>query len=268
METIIEDIFNVLEGFRTDDTNWEEYRYYDIFLAEQLAYLKKKESETLPKVIIGSFNDNNTDDMDYVVNEDGFIMEFDGIQTAKEYVSNNFSPDEARYMVFHRSLGKCFRCGSNLYPSIIAGYTSQCFHCDEDFFSMEQDTHSVSSDVLTAAAPQTIYLCPEVDGKWSATMDTEPPTPAYIRLTEEGQYPVNVYFWRFDLMGSSMLVSRTYADRESLLTCLNELGKSYLPIRSLWSFQSEHCSEGIRTLFDRADTRRYKLAQENTENFT
>lgn len=32
---------------------------------------------------------------------------------------------------------KCPKCGRNLYPSQIDGYTYQCFHCDEDFYDIE-----------------------------------------------------------------------------------------------------------------------------------
>lgn len=32
---------------------------------------------------------------------------------------------------------KCPHCGRILYPSQVDGYTYQCFHCDEDFYSIE-----------------------------------------------------------------------------------------------------------------------------------
>ena len=32
---------------------------------------------------------------------------------------------------------KCPKCGRNLYPSTVEGYTYQCFHCDEDFYAIE-----------------------------------------------------------------------------------------------------------------------------------
>lgn len=38
------------------------------------------------------------------------------------------------------SIGTCRRCGGLLFPSIVDGYTSQCFDCDEDFYSIEQET--------------------------------------------------------------------------------------------------------------------------------
>lgn len=38
------------------------------------------------------------------------------------------------------SIGICRRCGGLLFPSIVSGYTSQCFVCDEDFYSFEQET--------------------------------------------------------------------------------------------------------------------------------
>ena len=32
---------------------------------------------------------------------------------------------------------KCPKCGRNLYPSTVEGYAYQCFHCDEDFYTIE-----------------------------------------------------------------------------------------------------------------------------------
>jgi hypothetical protein len=42
-------------------------------------------------------------------------------------------------MVFRKSVGTCFRCGDPLFLSDIPEYTCQCFRCDEDFYSIEQD---------------------------------------------------------------------------------------------------------------------------------
>lgn len=47
--------------------------------------------------------------------------------------------DEMEDMVFRKSVGTCFRCGDPLFLSDIPEYTCQCFRCDEDFYSIEQD---------------------------------------------------------------------------------------------------------------------------------
>ena len=54
-------------------------------------------------------------------------------------LSDGSSDDEMEDMVFRKSVGTCFRCGDPLFLSDIPEYTCQCFRCDEDFYSIEQD---------------------------------------------------------------------------------------------------------------------------------
>ena len=74
---------------------------------------------------------------DYLTDEDGGVIIFDDMNTAeqaaKEKGFNEYS--------IVKSIGNCFRCNSPLFPSDIEGYTSQCFDCDEDFYSIEQKTY-------------------------------------------------------------------------------------------------------------------------------
>ncbi len=45
------------------------------------------------------------------------------------------------YCFVEERIGTCFRCGSPLFPSLIDGYKSQCYECDEDFYECEQETY-------------------------------------------------------------------------------------------------------------------------------
>lgn len=59
---------------------------------------------------------------------------------ACRYIYNAIvTEDEMEDMVFRKSVGTCFRCGDPLFLSDIPEYTCQCFRCDEDFYSIEQD---------------------------------------------------------------------------------------------------------------------------------
>lgn len=65
---------------------------------------------------------------------------FAGVEAAKVYLrEHGVTEDEMEDMVFRKSVGTCFRCGDPLFLSDIPEYTCQCFRCDEDFYSIEQD---------------------------------------------------------------------------------------------------------------------------------
>lgn len=77
--------------------------------------------------------------LDYMMNNDGAYKIFDDMDAAKKFLTEKgYSQEDMDELVFIESIGTCFRCGSPLFPSQIEGYTSQCFTCDEDFFSFEQ----------------------------------------------------------------------------------------------------------------------------------
>lgn len=92
----------------------------------------------MSKVIVGRIVLNG---LEWLAAEDGTIRLFDSVEAAKKFLlENEISDEEMEHAVFRESIGTCFRCGSPLFPSQIEGYTSQCFNCDEDFFSFEQET--------------------------------------------------------------------------------------------------------------------------------
>lgn len=83
-------------------------------------------------------------DSDLYCNEDGCPIVFRSRSQAVERLKRDGVTDEQMSnMWFISSIGVCRRCGSLLFPSFLPGYTSQCFNCDEDFYSFEQDTKTV-----------------------------------------------------------------------------------------------------------------------------
>lgn len=97
----------------------------------------------MKKVIIGRpINDISLNGLEYILDDEGEIRYFDSIDEAKALLREHGYDDEDMedYLVFKESEDRtCFRCGSPLFKSDIAGYTYQCFHCDEDFYAFEQE---------------------------------------------------------------------------------------------------------------------------------
>ena len=91
-------------------------------------------------VIIGRpINGISLNGLEYAQNDDGEILIFDDRKKAENFLLDSGVIEyDLWYFTFVESIGTCFRCGSPLFPSDIEGYTSQCFHCDEDFYSFEQ----------------------------------------------------------------------------------------------------------------------------------
>lgn len=76
----------------------------------------------------------------YLKNDADEVIFFAGVEAAKVYLrEHGVTEDEMEDMVFRKSVGTCFRCGDPLFLSDIPEYTCQCFRCDEDFYSIEQD---------------------------------------------------------------------------------------------------------------------------------
>lgn len=115
----------------------------------------------MSKVIVGRHvNGITLNDLEWLQNEDGSIRIFDSEDHAKGFLRSEMVTDEEmEWLVFRRSIGICKRCGSPLFPSQIEGYTSQCFTCDEDFFSFEQVMDEVKDTIAAAACvPRSILF--------------------------------------------------------------------------------------------------------------
>ena len=85
--------------------------------------------------------------LEYLEDAAGDPLYFEDETTAKRYLREyGVTEPEMEDMCFCKSNGICRRCGSPLFPRDIKGYTYQCFQCDEDFYSIEQDSTSVPAD--------------------------------------------------------------------------------------------------------------------------
>ena len=80
-------------------------------------------------------------DLEFLLDDSGEVKVFDSPEEARSFlITNGIDPEELRHMTIMESCGTCRRCGSPLFKSLLDGYTYQCFTCDEDFCSFEQDT--------------------------------------------------------------------------------------------------------------------------------
>lgn len=100
-------------------------------------------------VIVGRpINGISINGLEYLMDDEGAYKIFDDTGAAKKFLmENGFDEEDLEELVFKESIGTCFRCGSPLFPSQIEGYTSQCFTCDEDFFSFEQMVQEVKDEL-------------------------------------------------------------------------------------------------------------------------
>lgn len=97
------------------------------------------------KTIIGQYAKSRTPgetEIQYLRAEDGLLIEFPSHSAAENWlIQSCYNLND--YLI-RTSIGRCYRCRNALYPSDIEEYTSQCFHCDEDFYDMEQITEEVA----------------------------------------------------------------------------------------------------------------------------
>lgn len=78
--------------------------------------------------------------MEFLLDDNGDVRCFDDAEQAKDLLrQDGVSEEDMQFFTFLHSCGVCCRCGAPLFPSLIEGYACQCFVCDEDFYSFEQD---------------------------------------------------------------------------------------------------------------------------------
>ena len=97
------------------------------------------------KVIVGrpvcgiSIND----ELEFIQDDEGAVKYFDGTNAAKQYLKEHgMTKADMSVLTFIESCGTCCRCGAPLFKSLLPEYAYQCFKCDEDFYSFEQDKQS------------------------------------------------------------------------------------------------------------------------------
>ena len=106
----------------------------------------------------------------------------------------------------------------------------------------QEDPHTPSLDTILTSIKdrkKAIYLTPNADRSWSASISALPDYSNSALLTTEKTYPATLYYSRTDLNGSSVMEREICQSRVELLQTLNWLGKcGYLPME-LWDFDAE-----------------------------
>lgn len=119
-----------------------------------------------------------------------------------------------------------------------------------------------SGGIFLRALPDgkwTAYLCPKKHGVKSG----------YIFLTEEGSYPVTLYYEHYDVMGSKVVEAHVSHTSQDLLGMLETCGQFRCRILELWQHRLSNASDQkLFDLYAACDKRRYELAQEDIEAFT
>ena len=92
-------------------------------------------------------------------------------------------------------------------------------------------------------ASSSIYLIPRGEGLWSASINTMQPSRSAIRLCDEQEYPVTVFYCRYDLNGSSVYEEDICHNAEDLISTLNWCGKCGHTVLKVWDFSLENAKE-------------------------
>ncbi len=95
-----------------------------------------------------------------------------------------------------------------------------------------------------------IFLKPLPDGKWIGYFfPRKRGVPSdYIFIAKEGNYPVTLYYERYDIMGSRVVESHICHNREELLGELEWCGQCRNRIRCLWNHDLDSATD--KRLFD------------------
>jgi len=140
---------------------------------------------------------------------------------------------------------------------------------DEIFVWKSEHAQKQSLDEMIAAVQNrqmSVYLTPNNDRTWSASIDSSPSHSNSVLLTAVKDFPVQVYFSRTDLNGSSVMEAETCSDKNDLLYLMNWIGKcGFLP-EEFWDFNIEKVQnqELIAVLSD-SQNRRYEMIQKEQE---
>lgn len=113
-------------------------------------------------------------------------------------------------------------------------------------------------DVITP--DKDIYLIPCEDATWQAVLSVENIEEG-ARLVTEGEYPVQLYYYRTDLNGSSMLEMDLCENSVELMSSLNWCGQCGYSLRKLWEFDIDNgYTEKLGEIFLNASEMRRKAA--------
>lgn len=102
------------------------------------------------------------------------------------------------------------------------------------------------------------------NGSWGAKATL---FPTKATLVKELSYPVELYYSRTDINGSSIMERDICNDRNALLASLNNIGACYNQIESLWNFDSEKpIGKNLKSIFDTAYEAKLLIVQQEMAN--
>ena len=135
-----------------------------------------------------------------------------------------------------------------------------------DFFGEGEPTMKklmeAAENGLKQRAEHSIYLFGDGEGVWRAEVLPEA-RPGGVKLATEGNYPVEVYYYRTDINGSGVVELAIFENREALLGTLNFWGEAGFIPTNLWDYDEDKSdSEELRDLFSAALARREKMVLE------
>ena len=110
-----------------------------------LLYWQQKAEVSMDKVVVGrpAGGISINSELEFILDAEGSVRYFCGIEQAKDaLLQDGAAEKDMPFFTFLHSCGVCRRCGAPLFPSLMEGYACQCFDCDEDFYSFEQDSFS------------------------------------------------------------------------------------------------------------------------------
>ena len=112
-----------------------------------------------------------------------------------------------------------------------------------------------------ANAP-TIYLTLKPDRTWFCSVADTDPSPQHFPLVQEGNYPVELYYSRVDLNGSSVTEMEPCKSRVELAETLNWIGQIGGTVEQLWDFDHNNAMlTGLADIFRSGRERRYEQVQ-------
>lgn len=98
-----------------------------------------------------------------------------------------------------------------------------------------------------------VYLIPHANGTYEAAITSMTPSENAVLLTAEGEYPVEVYYYRFDANGDSILEKTDYANSKDLIYGLKGHGNAFHVLRGLWDFDSyKELPDGVSAILNAA----------------
>lgn len=107
-----------------------------------------------------------------------------------------------------------------------------------------------------------ILLAPSNDGSWTAEVGRYA-GPNGVLLTDEGKYPVELYYSRMDINGSSVMEMDICRNRNELLSSLNWIGIYGHTLKSLWGYHSDQpVSKDLADIFEASYVRKCRIIKE------